>query len=233
ATRPGDHGRTPEIIAELVTGFDYFLRFAVETQSITQTQADDYRADVWDGLLDAADGMRDDHQDQSDPADQFLGLLVSSLSSGATFLDDAETGDVPEEPGYEQRCGWHQELKWQGNEVGQIPYWVHGPNAKKIGWIDTKEKLVYLDPITSYNAAAQMLRDQGDTLPARTTLQKLLHSARKLARTDSRNTSEGRNRLTCRVTIRGQRHTVLALRAADLWGDVEADAPELEAEAVA
>lgn len=223
ATRPGDHGRTPDIVADLAAGFDVFLDFATDTGAIPTREADRVRRVVWDGLMDAAAEMRADHQDGADPADLFVQLIAAALSSNRAFLVDSKTGGDPD--GIESSCGWRQELKWQGNDNGQIPMWVNAPNAQKIGWTDGS--LVFLEPTASYNAAQQMLRDRGETLPAPETLRRMLFSAGKLARTDSRNGAEGKGRLTARETLEKQRRTVLVLRATEFWGN---DATETETE---
>ncbi len=231
ATRPGDHGRTPDIVADLAAGFDVFLAFAVESGAIGPGDAERSRLAVWDGLMDAAAEMRSDQQDVGDPADLFVQLIGAALSSNHAFLVDSKTGGDPD--GIESACGWRQVLKWQGNDIGQVPMWETGPNAKKIGWTDGT--LVYLEPTASYNAAQQMLRDRADTLPAPETLRRMLFSAGKLARTDSRNGAEGKGRLTARASLEKQQRTVIVLRASEFWGSdpAETDAEPAYAEAEA
>lgn len=220
ATRPGDHGRTPDIVADLVAGFEVFLAFALESGAVTAGEAERARLAVWDGLMDAAAEMRSEQQEGGDPAELFIQLITAALSSNRAFLVDSKTGGDPD--GIESACGWRKELKWQGNGNGQVHMWDTGPNAAKVGWTDGT--LVYLEPTASYNAAQQMLRDRADTLPAPETLRRMLFSAGKLARTDSRNGAEGKGRLTARASLEKQQRTVLILRASEFWGGETADA---------
>ena len=224
ASRPGDHGRTPDIVADLFAGFTVFLRFAVESGAITAAEAERHHADVWDGLMDAAADMQGDHDDSADPAGQFIQLIGSALSSDQAFLVDPQTGGEPD--GIESACGWRKELKWQGNDVGQVPMWVNAPNATRIGWTDGE--FVYLDPDASYNAATRMLRDRGETLPKPSTLRRSLHSAGKLAQIDTRNGAEGKGRLTARVSLEKRQRSVLVFKASEFWppDDENKEAPQ-------
>jgi hypothetical protein len=222
ATREGDHGRTPDIVADLAAGFDVFLEFALATGAITQPEADSHRGAVWGGLMEAAGEMRADQRDAGDSAALFVQLISAALSSNQAFLVDSKTGGDPDE--HESACGWRKVLKWQGNDMGQVPMWETGPNALRIGWTDGE--LVYLDPDLSYNAAQRIIRDRGETLPAPATLRHLLNAGKWLARTDSRNGTEGRGRLTARVSLEKQQHNVLVFNASAVWGEEEAETPD-------
>jgi hypothetical protein len=230
ASRAGDHGRTPDIVADLSCGFDVFLRFAVEVGAISESEADRDRKTVWSGLMDAAAELRNENIEEGSQADEFIRLIVAALSSNRAYLANAKDNDVPD--GFEATCGWRSELKWQGDSVGQAPMWVTGPNSPRIGWIDTAASLIYLEPESSYNAAQDMLRVRGEALPSKSSLHLQLDGTGKLAEKDSRNKAEGANRLTARKSIAGTRKTVLVLRTSEFWPKDESTPamPEVEGE---
>jgi hypothetical protein len=212
AAHPGDHPRTPDIVSDLMAGCDVFLAFAKEIGAINEAQAERHRLTVWDGLMESAADAREENIEAGDPSDRYLSLIRSALNQTKAHIVDISTEDAP--AGFESACGWHQELKYQG-EAGQALMWVPAANTPMIGWID--KEIVYLDPDAAYNAALRILRERGESLPGTQAIHSQLHDAGKLAKTDSRNKSEGRGRLTCRQTIGGQRRTVLALKTGALW----------------
>ena len=123
ATMPGDHGRTPYIVAELMAGAELFLQFALESKALTSVEADEYSRIIWEGLMEAASSIREEYQSGTDQATLFLNLVGSALSSCIAYLEGTEGPDVPEH--LRLHCGWRKDLKYQGKDVGQIPFWVY------------------------------------------------------------------------------------------------------------
>jgi hypothetical protein len=54
ATRKAQHNRTPEIVANLMIGMQYFLRFAVEVGAVTKVDANKIYKGAWKVLLESA-----------------------------------------------------------------------------------------------------------------------------------------------------------------------------------
>src|ERR1700681_2845641 len=54
ASHEGLHRRTPGIVADLFIGWERFLDFALEAEALTPSEAEVYRARVWNALIDVA-----------------------------------------------------------------------------------------------------------------------------------------------------------------------------------
>ncbi len=217
---PGDHGRSPEAVADLFVGFEIFLEFAVEAKAISEFQAAKLKGQVWDGLKEASAEIRADLEDDGTPAERFIKILRSEMSSNRAHLIDTKTGQDPE--GQESRCGWRRELKYQGRDEGQGYMWTQSRNM--IGWVD--EEYVYLIREAAYTVATKAIGPgDGIQLPGKNQLAKMLNSEGKLAKTDSR---KDKNRFTSRVTLQGKQHDVLIIKATDVFGIEEETETEAE-----
>jgi hypothetical protein len=204
ATRAGDHGRTPQNVADLAAGFAVFLEFAEECGAIDHDEAERCSAAVWDGLLEAAAAIRSD-LGKSDPCAMYLGTLAALLASGNLHLEDAQdAGSITAEE--QERRGWRS----TGADT-----WEPNPGSLRVGWLDGD--LVYLDPEESYRAVSRSVSSSGGSLRRPRTLFGILRDAGKLAELPSPD-KDGRQRYACRKTIRGERTSVLVIRAGDLWG---------------
>jgi hypothetical protein len=169
---------------------------------------------VQDGLAEAVAGAREDRAEEPDAGDTFVRLIRAALTSKRAYLTDLD-GNQPANPA---ACGWKVELKWMGNDQGQVPFWVTGPNAEHAGWTDGE--FVYLEPTLAYTAARRVAEQQGEAFPVSAqTLWKTLDEGQRLALKDPRNEREGRGRLTYRKRVGGKQRNVIVLRCADLWPD--------------
>jgi hypothetical protein len=214
ATNPGDHGRLPDIMADLFAAFELFVDFALDSGAVTDVEAATYRDTVWDGLKEAAAEARDEHEEESDAGTLFVSLITAALASGHVYLADPKGKEVTED--LRAACGWRQVLKWQGNDIGQVPEWEPGPNASRIGWTDGT--FVFLEPKLSYGIARRYSEQQGGSFPILpASLWKLLGDQKRLAMVDPRNKSEGKGRLTYRKQLEGQQHNVIVLRCSEFW----------------
>ena len=93
AGRSGQHARTPEIVANLMVGLNWFLRFAGEVGAL---QADDAKAiwmNAWRALGKAA-AAQTLGQAAEDSAQRFLNLIAAVIYRGDACLREATT-DVP------------------------------------------------------------------------------------------------------------------------------------------
>jgi hypothetical protein len=216
ATHVGDHGRTPEIVGDLFVGADTFLEFAVDVKAITEEEAGHYRKIVWDGLMEAANEVRDDHREDQDAADSYVQLVRAALLSGRYYLADVVTEDAP--AGIEEATGWRRK---DAREPGEKS-WIAGSSSERIGWVDGK--FVYLVPLLAYNAVQDVAKREGESFPVmRKTIHKQLFDKKLLAKVDSRTGNAGTTRYACRVTIGKRRESVLAFRRCTFWEDAEHD----------
>jgi len=222
AARPGDHGRTPEIIADLIAGFDVFLSFAIEAGAIDGQQAEEYRADAWDGLMEASADLRADRAEESDAGDQFIRLIAAALQSGAAHLVDLETGDVPD--GIELASGWRRTLVYDGPHAGKVPIWEPWPNAERIGWTDGT--LAYLHPDNAYAIVRKFAARQGVPFPAsKRAASKSLCDTGKLVGVTGKPDGQGKVRYASRITVPNQagKPSVLPIACCLLWPDGEGE----------
>jgi hypothetical protein len=88
-----------------------------------------------------------------------------------------------------------------------------------VGWL--AGDLVYLDPEVSYRAVSRSIRSSGGSLTRPRTLFGILRDAGKLAELPAPD-KDGKRRFACRKTIRGERPSVLVIRAGDLWSEERA-----------
>ena len=176
---PGDHGRTPDIVADLYAGAEVFIGFAVECGAITAEEAGEIRDEARSGLLEAAAEARRD-----DPAQVDAGGNVHRPDHGRpgqrpSLLGRHQGGRAA---GHGSRLRMAQGAEVPGS-VGLIPMWVTGPNAQRIGWTDGTI-VSTLEPLLSYGVARAVAEKQGQAFPVTSeTLHKLLFDGRKLALT--------------------------------------------------
>jgi hypothetical protein len=221
-TRPADHRRTPDIIADLIFGAETFLRFAFESGTITKEESNRLFDLNWDGLAEAADEIRADRAEESTPPDLYIRMIAAALSSGKAFLGDKDSDDVPD--GFEALAGWHQDWKYQGGDVGQTLVWTTWPNAERIGWTDGE--YVYLQPDNAYSMVRKFADNQGDGFPtSKQTLHKMLLDAGKIRNTEDPLGKQGKNRAAGRTYIGAMKKQirVLVMPCSLFWPEAEAD----------
>jgi hypothetical protein len=183
------HARTPEIVANLQTGFELFLEFSLACGAVDAAERDCLAARCWEALNDAADAQAK-HQAATEPTARFLALLRSALVSGHAHLDARSGGEPERGP---ESCGW------RGNSGAR------SARGDCIGWVDDDN--VYLDPTAAYRVAQLVGRDVGEVLPvSESTLRKRIHEKGLLASID-----EARQTLTVRRTVGGSSKGVLHL----------------------
>ena len=198
------HRRTPDIVANLAVGFNYFLTFAREAGAVTQSQSDALWQRCWTALGDAA-ATQQGYQTDSDPVNRFLELLSAAISSGRAHLSDGSG----ERPKMATSWGWRQV------EIGAGEYartdWR--PQGEHIGWLDGEE--IYLQADVTYAVVQRLARDGGDQLTVTlATLKKRLKERSMLASTE-KHMSGGREveRLEVRRVLQGKRRAVLHFNA--------------------
>ncbi len=207
ATKSGQHKRTPELVADLYLGLEYFIEFA-ESVGVDVGLL---KATVWDTLLNVA-SEQSAHHEAVDPVKRYLELVASALGSGACHLASIN-GHEPSEP---------QAWGWRCRTLGLNNVWE--PQGVRVGWID--EDHIYLDPDASYKVA-QSAAGTTDVIPVTVaTLNKRLHERGLLVSTSP-------SRLRLRKTIEGRRRYVLHLHRDYLsanMGQVSQLRPELSSD---
>ena len=204
----GPHARTARIIADLASGFDIFLQFAMECEAIDGESAQRIRERVWTALGQVAEAQESQQKSQ-DPARRFLELISSAIASGQAHIANLE-GEAPKVFYRATSLGWRQRwrevwLKSDSDEHIRQECEELIPQGKRIGWID--KNTIYLDPEASYQIAESMTpnRTLGVSQPV---LNKRLHEAGLLKVTEK--TSRGT--YTTRKTIESRdRQSVLAI----------------------
>lgn len=149
----GLHARTPAIAAELLFGWRCFTLFARDSGTISDEQRVELVDRCRSALLRIA-AAQNEHHEQCEPADMFLKLLASVISSGRGHVAGV-SGERPESC---EAFGWRWRPHTSGAGGGE--YQAQG---KLVGWAD--EGAIYLDPDSSYAAIQQLAREQNDSIP--------------------------------------------------------------------
>jgi len=189
------HARLPSALAELQTGWEIFLQFALEIGAIGRTEQEELeeRNEKALGLL-AALQVR--YQQSSDPASRFVALLKAALACGRAHVADRR-GSAPQEA---ELWGWHRKPTGRG--------WV--PQGTRIGWVARSD--LFLEPAASYRVAQALAG--AERLPvSEQSLRHILRERGLLVSIDA-----GRQMVLVRRTLEGGPKQVLHLKASDLVG---------------
>ena len=186
------HARLPTTLAELQSGWELFLEFALAIGAIDQTQEKELER-RGSRALEELGVLQAKYQDASDPAMRFIALLQAALLCGRAHVADRQ-GKTPAEPA---RCGW------QCQRNGRR--WA--PQGPRIGWLVGSDLL--LEPAVSYQVAQQLAGASGLAVSEQT-LRSRLQERGLLVSNDV-----GRQMLTVRRTLERSPKQVLHL-ASDL-----------------
>jgi hypothetical protein len=83
------HRRTPEIVANLVLGWGFFLSFAQSVEAITEQERTQLWSRAWNALG-RASAAQVQHHRGGEPAQRFVELLGSAIASGRAHLAGAD-----------------------------------------------------------------------------------------------------------------------------------------------
>jgi hypothetical protein len=196
------HRRTASITAELLIGLRYFLRFAVDSEALTEEEADRVEEVCADGVEMAA-GRQARHHEAADPSIQFPALLASAISMGRAYVAGL-TGDAPKE--HARRWGWTPPR----DSIGTMY-----PRGERIGWVEGDR--LYLDPKAAYAVVDRLARENGQPLNvSEDVLWRRMAKAGVLRRTE-------RGHTTIRKNLAGDRRRVLFVSAKWVSGDANGD----------
>lgn len=189
------HARLPTALAELQSGWEIWLQFAVEVGAIDKAQQAELEQRGESALAELA-ALQVQYHQASDPALRFVGLLRAALAAGCAHVADRQ-GRLPDSP---ERWGWRRKPSGRG--------WV--PLGTRIGWVAASD--LFLEPTASYQVAQQMAGTERFPVSAQT----LRHRLRALGLLTS--IDAGRQMLLVRRTLEGVPRQVLHLKASDLMG---------------
>jgi len=205
------HRRTPELVANLGCGWQWWLRYAVDAGALTSNESDAVWGRVWHGLGDAA-AQQDAQQRSAEPTRRFLELLAGAIAAGAAHVADP----AGEPPGDARPWGWRERTIGTGENAREEWH----PQGARVGWID--EDGLYLEPEASFNAAQKLGVGGGEPLAVgQRMLSRMLFERQLLVRAERE-----RGRYTVRRDLEGRRRNVLHLPSEIL----EAPSPESTAQ---
>lgn len=194
----GFHNRTPEIVANLLIGWQYRLAYEVESGVISAADAEATMQQARMALLGLA-REQFERQQSDDPVDAFVDILQAGLADGSfTFTN------------LDNRTSFGQ---------GSIGVWENiNQKTVKLGWVDERTDDLFVIPGAAY-AAVQTYRRRGEGgLPiARETLGKRLNDRGLLKTTDDR-------QVAVRRRLEGAQRRVWHLRASQIVERAEQEA---------
>lgn len=191
------HARLPAALAELQSGWEIWLEFALEAGGIGSGEQVELAHRMSRALEELA-ARQAPYQVATDPALGFVALLQSAVASGQAHVAD-RFGGVPKAASH---WGWRRKptgRKWT-------------PCGACIGWTDGSD--VYLDSSASYQVA-QQAAGLDQFIVSEQTLRRRLHGRGLLVSIDT-----SRQTLLVRKTLQGCPRHVLHLKASALVGTI-------------
>jgi hypothetical protein len=194
------HDKSPAMVADLMIGFEIFIRFTLDEKAISDSEAEQLLDECWSSLLKAT-GAQAEFQRHEDTASRFLTLIGAAIVSGRGHISSAKSNG---EPPNANLWGW-QERQFGGGENARYEL---APRGDLLGWIDGDD--LYLEPETAFAAVQKLAKDQGGSFPftVKTTWKRLAEKG-LLASTDA-----GQN--TIRKRIGKVQRRVIHLKRQDI-----------------
>ena len=195
------HARTPGIVADLMVGIKALAAFAVEMNLYSAQEAIQLVSRAWSALQQTR-ALQSTLQTHENPAQQFLALLTASLAAGRCHVT-FPNGHAPSPP---EPWGWRRLTGQDGAER----FW---PQGDRIGWVEDDSLFLLLSP--AFAVAQQLAGENGESLAiTQRTLLKRLHEQKYLQSVDT-----ARETFTIRKTFLGQKHNVIHITVASIYGD--------------
>ena len=189
------HARLPGTLAEMQSGFELWLEFALETGAISIAERMELEQRCERAFRELSILQARYHQ-VSDPALCFVRLLKSALACGHAHVADRR-GTAPESA---ENWGWRRKPTGQG--------WI--PQGPRVGWVIGTN--LFLELAASYQIAQDLAGNERLTL-SQQTLHHRLQERGLLASVD-----HGRQIVQVRRTLEGSPRQVLHLKATELVG---------------
>ena len=193
------HNRTPTTMAELIATAEAMALFGTARKYLSPEEASRMLVKCENAIV-AAGLKQVEYLAVADPVAAAMQALAALLGNAACHAK-TRNGGIPANP-----TVWG----WTESQVpGNLP--TYKSNGPRIGWIDAKNGLFYLDP----SAYPILRKNSGGRLQlSAQTFLKRLKDAGKLARVD-----DARQRNTVRVTLEGHPRNVIALNANEIMED--------------
>jgi len=196
------HTRTPDVIADLLFGLEFFLKYAIEINAFSEQQAEELWAEAEKTLI-ASNELMTEILEADDPVQRFVSLLMSVFVSGVGHIVAAKGGEPP----HSDRWGWKPVITANGPE--------DKGSGKMIGWIEGVN--LYLDMDSTFAAVQEIASKQGSPITITSgTLRKRLHEKGLLVK------DSGTNRLLKSVKIGGVRQKVMHILTTKMFGNTVA-----------
>ncbi len=191
------HARLPVTLAELQSGFELWLEFALQTGAISTAEQMELEQRCERAFQELA-ALQVRYHKASDPAERFVSLLKAALECGHAHIADRR-GTAPASP---------EPWGWRRNPTDRR--WI--PQGSRIGWVTGSD--LFLDSAASYQIAQDVAG--AEPLPvSQQTLHHRLRDGRLLASVD-----QGRQMVQVRRTLEGRPRQVLHVKATDLVGEI-------------
>ena len=194
------HARTPDNLANLITGLELFLSFAVDAGVISG----DEKRKIWNlatsQLLTVVKQQKEEQQSEN-PVEVFCSGIREQLASGRGHLRELGGGRPADAVSY----GWrHRE--WVADDGSPREVWeAHGAH---IGWIEGD--ILYLLPTVALGEVNRLLSNNGRSIAkSAQALWKEVEEAGLLAK-------RGEETITIGKKIGGRNQRVLCLKAAEV-----------------
>jgi hypothetical protein len=200
------HARLPAALAELQSGFELWLEFALEIGAIDAAGRTELEQRC-DRAFQELALLQTRYHKAGDPAQRFVGLVKAALTCGRAHVADRQ-GFAPESPA---TWGWQRKSTSQG--------WI--PQGARVGWVTGSD--LFLDPPASYKIAQAVAGSERLTL-SQQALHHRLQESGLLVSVDS-----GRQMVQVRRTLERSPRQVLHLKATDLargLGEAEETQPK-------
>lgn len=196
------HSRTIDIIAKLLSGWEQFLQYAVDSKAIPQDEQQEF-FDTCKQVLCGLGASQSEHVTSEEPVQRFLELLQTAFSSGCAHLEDSVDGGTIS---CDDPVLWGWKPNTTKSEYGSVQYTAKGDC---IGWLDGDH--IYLEPGSVYKCIQRIAKDQDRNIAVTDkTLWKRLKEKGVLA-------SHEPNRSTSRKSIHSKRRNVLHLKIESIY----------------
>jgi hypothetical protein len=189
-TRGAVHARVPAVLAELQSGWEIWLQFALDVGAINRDERAELEQRSQTALSEVA-VLQAPYHHASDAGLRFVALLRAALAGGQAHVADRR-GKMPQSP---EVWGWYRQPG--GKSI---------PQGARIGWVAGND--LFLEPTVSYQMAQQVAGSERLSLSEQT-LRRRLREQGLLASIDA-----GRQMLQVRRILEGVLRQVLHVNAA-------------------
>jgi uncharacterized protein DUF927 len=212
----GQHARTPDMMANIALGWRMFLRYAKDSGVISVNQLRTYESGIFAALASARE-TQISYQAETDPARQFINLVVSAIRSQRVHVSNLN-GEAPAN----KASAWG----WKERPVGGDGGFEWYASGDRIGFVDHERGFLYLDEDSAFRSAQDIARGGGNEIAlTKHALRKRLGEGQYLVGEHR----GGKHYWQCRATILGQRMAFLRIPLEKLVPNYtgEIDGPDL------